>query len=279
MTVHPARRLTISNIAWEPREDDAVAAILRGEGVGGVEIAPTKWREQPLEATEAEVAAYRRAWEDRGLRITSLQALFFGKPELQLFGDAATRTAMADHLRGMIDLAARLGARSLVFGSPKNRVRGSLPLAAATEVAKEFLREIGVYAASRDTVVCIEANPRAYGCDFVTTTAQAVDLCRGVDHPGVRVNGDLGGMTLAGEDPAEAIVAAGGMLAHFHASEPYLAVLSAGVGHARAAQGLKSIAYDEWVSIEMRAGERNRNAAAVKRAVEVAMTEYAPFAQ
>jgi D-psicose/D-tagatose/L-ribulose 3-epimerase len=202
MTVHPARRLTISNIAWEPREDDAVAAILRGEGVGGVEIAPTKWREQPLEATEAEVAAYRRAWEDRGLRITSLQALFFGKPELQLFGDAATRTAMADHLRGMIDLAARLGARSLVFGSPRNRVRGSVPLAAATQVASEFLREIGVHAVSRDTVVCVEANPVEYGCDFVTDTPQAVELCRAVDHPGVRVNGDLGGMTMSGEDPA-----------------------------------------------------------------------------
>jgi D-psicose/D-tagatose/L-ribulose 3-epimerase len=274
MTVQHPRRFTISNIAWEPSEDDAIAAILRAEGVGGVEIAPTKWREQPLRATAAQVDAYRRRWEDRGLRITSLQALFFGKPELQLFGDAATRTAMADHLRGMIDLAARLGARSLVFGSPRNRARGSVPLAAATQVASEFLREIGVHAVSRDTVVCVEANPAAYGCDFVTDTAQAVELCRAVDHPGVRVNGDLGGMTMSGEDPASAIRNAAGLLAHFHASEPELAPLGVAADHPRAAEALAAIGYGGWISIEMRGGAAAGNTPAVRAAVQFARAAY-----
>ena len=274
MTLHRPQRFTISNIAWDPSEDDAVAAVLRSEGVDGVEIAPTKWRERPLEATDAEVAAYRRAWEDRGLRITSLQALFFGKPALQLFGDAATRTAMAGHLREMIDLAARLGARSLVFGSPRNRVRGSLPLGAAMQVAAEFLREIGVHAVTRNTVVCVEANPAAYGCDFVTTTAQAVELCRAVDHPGVRVNGDLGGMTMSGEDPAESIRNAAPLLAHFHASEPELAELGAAGDHARAAEALASIGYDGLISIEMRGGAPAGNTLAVRCAVQFAKAAY-----
>ena len=43
-------RLAVSNIAWEPHEDDAVAEVLRREGVTGVEIAPTKWRPTPYDA-------------------------------------------------------------------------------------------------------------------------------------------------------------------------------------------------------------------------------------
>ena len=91
-----ATRLAVSNIAWEPQENDAVAEVLRREGVNGVEIAPTKWRARPFDATAEEIAEYRRGWEDRGLRIVSLQSLLFGRPELQLFGSDAVRAALAD---------------------------------------------------------------------------------------------------------------------------------------------------------------------------------------
>ena len=266
--------LAVSNIAWEPGENDAVAAVLREGGVGGVEIAPTKWRERPLDATGEEVAAYRREWEDRGLRIVSLQSLFFGQPELQLFGDDASRTAMSEYLLRMIDLGAALGAHVLVFGSPKNRIRGSLPLASAMDVAAEFLRGVGAQAHACGSAVCIEANPIEYGCDFATTTAHAVELCRAADHPGVRVNGDLGGMTMSGEDSARSIENAGALLAHFHASEPALAAFGAGADHARAAGGLASVGYDGWISIEMRAAGGTGNVAAVERAVALAKARY-----
>jgi hypothetical protein len=35
----------------------------------------------------------------------------------------------------------------------------------------------------------------------VTTTAEAAELCAAVNHPGIRVNADLGGMAMAAEDP------------------------------------------------------------------------------
>ena len=49
------------------------------KGVRGVEIAPTKWRARPFDASADEIAEYRRSWEDRGLRIVSLQSLLFGR--------------------------------------------------------------------------------------------------------------------------------------------------------------------------------------------------------
>jgi sugar phosphate isomerase/epimerase len=164
----------------------------------------------------------------------------------------------------------------VVFGSPKNRLRGALPSDEANELAADFFREIGDHAAARGVTLCIEANPRDYGCDFVTTTDEAVALCRLVGHPGIRVNGDLGGMTMSGEDPRSSVVAAGELLAHFHASEPNLAELGAGADHARAALALAAIGYRRWVSIEMRPpAPGGENAVdAVERAVRLARRAY-----
>jgi sugar phosphate isomerase/epimerase len=271
----PNLRLAVSNIAWDPADDDAIAAILRREHAGGVEIAPTKWRERPFDASPSDVAEYRRAWEDRGLEIVSLQALLFGRPDLQLFGTEASRAAMSDYLRRVIDFAATLGAYALVFGSPKNRIRGTLSATEATAIATDFFRDLGAHAHAQRTAICIEANPPAYGCDFITTTREAVDLCRAIDHPGVRVNADLGGMTISGESPAETLPLARDVIGHFHASEPHLAELGAGADHASAASGLASINYDGWISIEMRAVGGDGNVAAVDRALRVARKAYA----
>jgi sugar phosphate isomerase/epimerase len=268
-------KLAVSNIAWEPGEDDAIAELLRREGVGGVEIAPTKWRERPLEASSADIDAYRRAWADRGLPIVSMQSLLFGRPDLQLFGDRSTRTATLDYLRRIIDLSAKLGARALVFGSPKNRIRGSLPMTEALDIACDVFRAVGDHARAHGVVFCIEANPPAYGCDFITTTAEAVAVCRAVDDAAVRINADLGGMTMSREDVGSTLQAAAPFIGHFHASEPNLEQLGAGAHHAAAATALHAIDYAGWASIEMRAaGGGAERIAAVERAVRRAKAAY-----
>lgn len=265
-------RLAVSNIAWEPSEEAAVVEVLRREGVSGIEIAPTKWREKPFDANTADVAAYRRLWEDRGLHVVSLQALLFGRPDLQLFASAESRARLGDYLRRVIDFAAAVGAHVLVFGSPKNRVRGSLAMPEATVIAADFLRDIGAYCAERGAAMCIEANPGVYGGDFVTTTAEAVALCRAVNHSGVRVNVDLGGITVSHEDVATAITNARNVIGHYHASEPGLAEIDVGSPHQEAGRMLREIGYANWISIEMRAA--GNNVAAVERAIVKTKTAY-----
>jgi sugar phosphate isomerase/epimerase len=280
-----ALRLAVSNIAWDPGEDDVIAELLRREGVAAVEIAPTKWREKPLEATAAEIARYRQTWSDRGIRISSMQALLFGRPDLELFGPS--RLQLAEYLYRVIELGAGLGAQALVFGSPKNRLRGSLALADAMASAADFFRDVGEFAAQHGLVVAIEANPPEYGCDFVTTTREAVALCRAISSAGIGVNGDLGGITMSGDEPRATVEMTRGCLAHFHASEPNLAELGAKSNHVAAAAGLGAIGYAGWVSIEQRqAGKgkpeeggsetaRSANVAAVERAVRLAKAAYA----
>lgn len=268
-------KLAASNIAWDPAEDDAVGRILRDRGFAGVEVAPSKRWESPIDATAKEIAGYRAEWEKRGLQIVAMQALLFGRPDLQLFGSATVRLALREYLTLLIEMANGLGARALVFGSPKNRRRGKMPLAEATDIAVEFFREVGAVAVSRSCVICIEPNPPSYDCDFINTTTEAVALCERIGSRGVKVNGDAGAIATNGEDPNATLTGAATWLGHFHASEPSLAEVGGSPTHRLAAEALRSAQYDGWVSIEMRAGETSRPDA-VARAADCVRRVYGP---
>ena len=249
-------KLAISNIAWSRGDDAAMAALMRQAGVPGLEIAPTAVFTDPLAAAAGEVDAVRDWWAERGIRVVALQALLFGRPDLVIFGDDSARAATLEHLDGMMALAARLGARALVFGSPKNRARGALPMAEAMAIATDFFRDAGGRAAAHGVVLCVEPNPPEYACDFVNTTAEAVTLVRAVNHPGFGLHLDAGALTLNRESEADAIKSAAPVLCHFHASEPHLKPLgTGGSDHAACAAALRAAHYDGWVSVEMRTAE------------------------
>jgi sugar phosphate isomerase/epimerase len=276
MTTPPrqARRLAISNLAWSIGDDAAVAALLTAEGVSGVEIAPTKRWPSPLDATTTEIDDYRGFWESRGLPIVAMQALLFGRGDLLLFRSEDDRAALLDYLDGIFALGARLGARAHVFGSPKNRARGTLPIDAALDVATDFFANAAARAEAHGVVLCLEPNPPAYGCDFITTTAEAAALCRRVGRAGLRVQGDLGDITLVGDDVA-VIETYAADIAHFHISEPNLVETGTGdADHAGAAQALRSAGYDGWCSIEMRENADGPAIESIARAVRIARRFY-----
>ncbi|MGH9318926.1 MAG: sugar phosphate isomerase/epimerase family protein [Vicinamibacteria bacterium] len=246
-------KLAISNIAW-PREGDIrVAALMAAHGFGGVEIAPTRVWEQPLEATEKVVREHRRFWNDRGIEVVALQALLFGRPDLVLFESEKARSDMLDHLRGMMRLASWLGAGVLVLGAPKNRKRSGMTASEAERVAVDFFRAAAGSAFETGVVLAIEPNPPQYNCDFITSSREGLDLVREVASPGFGLHLDAAAMTLAGEDPEKAIVDCSGKISHFHASEPSLGPVGAGsVDHGAIAKALRRIEYPSWVSVEMR---------------------------
>jgi D-psicose/D-tagatose/L-ribulose 3-epimerase len=245
-------KLAMSAIAWEPSDDDAAARILREHGFEGVELAPTKIFPRPDEASDTEIAACRAAWEKRGLRIVALQALLFGRPELTVFGE--TRDATLEYLARIIRLGARLGAHALVFGSPRNRARGSLPTTKAWARAVEFFRKLGRVAEEAGTCLCIEPNPPRYGADFIVDSEEAVRLVEEVDSPGFGLHLDAACARLAGEDLAARLRASAHVLRHVHLSEVDLAPVRAGGTSdvASIAAALREIHYSGYISIEMK---------------------------
>ena len=207
----------------------------------------------PLQTAAAELSAYRAWWRERGIQVVALQALLYGHPELVLFGPSERRADMLQHLTGMMDIAAALGAGPLVFGSPRNRAVGGVPPDLATRAATKFFREAGARAAERGVALCVEPNPTGYGCDFITTVAEAVALVRDVANPGFGLHVDAGALALNGEPIGATIAGAAAAIRHFHASEPFLAPLGSGTtDHQACAAALRACRYDGWVSLEMR---------------------------
>jgi sugar phosphate isomerase/epimerase len=263
-------KLAFSNIAWNDEEEPHVLGLLRKRGVDGIEVAPTRLWPEWAGATPAAARLVRSRFAAEGFEIPSMQAILFGKPHLSLFGD---RLAFIDHMRAVADLAAALGARVLVYGAPKSRDRGDLTPAAAFERAIEVLRLVAVECAARDTALCIEPNPAAYGCNFILESREGTALVRAVDSPGLQLHLDTAGMTLAGEDPAQAVAAGGAHLCHTHISEPHLAPIApASIDHARIGRTLRKIGYRGWCAIEMR--RVDDALAALTRAVDLACTCY-----
>ncbi len=268
--------LAISNIAWPVEADRAVAEMLVESGVTGIEIAPTKVWSKPLEVSDAALRDYRRFWERRGLPIVAAQALLFGQPELTLFKNAETRERTFTYLCGIIRVCGQLGAKSLVFGSPKNRQRGDRTLEEVWYEAITFFTRLAEEARESGTCIVLEANPPAYGADFIITAGEAIELVQVVNHPGFRLHLDSACMTLAGDDPAAVMHTASPLLAHYHASEVNLAPLGTGsVEHTRFARSLVETRYQGWVSTEMRQPEPF-DLEALRSAVRVVKAAYEP---
>lgn len=268
-------KLAVSHIAWPEELEDRAAAVLIEEGIRGVEVAPARIRPHPLEASTEEVLAYRRSWERRGIRIVSLQALLYGRPELVLFESPGRRRALGEHLRGMARLGGLLGADVLVFGAPRNRRRNGLPEHEARQIAVPFFRDVAAAAVENGVVLCIEPNPPAYGCDFITEAREGLELVGRVGHPGFGLHLDAAGLTLAGEPELEALEACGGAALHFHASEPHLKPLGeGGVSHAALAACLKGLGYPHWVSLEMRHDPGRETLPEIRRALRLLGSHY-----
>jgi D-psicose/D-tagatose/L-ribulose 3-epimerase len=269
-------KLAVSNIAWEPLEEDQAAELLRSGGIDAVEIAPTKYWPAPCSPSAKSIDEVRRRWADKGIRIVALQSLLFGCPQLSIFAGAGLRRQTSDYLRNILDIAKGLGAKALVFGSPKNRDKGQRPFAAALGEAADFFRPLAQHAAELSCAVAFEPNPTQYGCNFCTTVDESLALLESVDHPGLRLNLDIGIMHLNGEPMAETIARALPWTAHVHLSEPSLATIgTAGAPHALAAHALRSAGWTGYVSIEMRTqpvGQSNLDA--VGHAIAAASEHY-----
>ncbi len=265
--------LSISNIAWTADEDEAALRLLAELGVSALEVAPTRiWPSLdavPEGAGSAVAASLRR----QGFQVVSFQAILFGKPDLLLF-DQASRPHLLDYLGRVADLCADMGAKSMVFGAPKNRrVPGSMNAQTAFEIAGEFFAAAASQAVARGVSFGLEANPAAYGCNFCTHVDEAARLIRAVDSPGLRWHLDTGEFAMNAEDIEAVLTEHGELIGSAHISQPNLeSFTDPWPGHHRVAQALRRLAGNFPISIEMK--RQDDSLAAVKEAVTAVRSIY-----
>ena len=141
--------------------------------------------------------------------------------------------------------------------------------------AVNFFRRLGEVAFDQNTLFCLEPNAAEYGCDFIRTAREGLELVKKVGHPGFGLHLDAGIMTLNGEAYEQVLEECLDSLAHFHISEPQLALIGEGATeHRRIGSHLKKIGYQGWVSIEMRNGLKPSNLDSVQRALDFVQRFY-----
>lgn len=132
-------KLAISNIAWDTEENESIVEILNRLNVGGIEIAPTKLWNRPVEVEQTAIVQEKQKWTSKHIDLVAMQSLLFGQSNMNLFGQEDSRNAMLDYLKEIIRLAGYLGTKSLVFGSPKNRIADELSKSEQMNIAIPFL--------------------------------------------------------------------------------------------------------------------------------------------
>jgi len=240
-------KLSISNIAWEKADDNQMYLNMKNLGFSGIEIAPTRLFGSTPYDNLSDAAMFSKAlYQEFGLSVCSMQSIWFGITE-RLFGSKEERLFLVEYTKKAIDFAAVMSCPNLVFGCPKNRyfIEGS-----SIELAHDFFCDLGNYAASKGTVLALEANPVIYNTNFINTTKEAIELVKRVDSKGFRVNLDLGTVIYNKED-ISSLRNDFKYINHIHISEPNLLPLEQRKLHNEVMLMATDFGYNGYFSIEI----------------------------
>jgi len=214
-------QISISNIAWEKEDEPEIAEILGRLGVTAVDVALGKYFPDVAAASDADIRKVRIFWEERGISIYGMQSLLFGTNGLNVFGDTGSQERLLRHLGHVCRIAEGLGARRLVFGSPKNRDRTGLTDDDAQNIALDFFSRLGGIAKYWGVVITLEPNPACYGTNWITTTRDAYIFVKELRNPSIAMQLDTGTVITNSEGTAE-FSEVKDAVGHVHLSEPGL---------------------------------------------------------
>ncbi len=132
--------------------------------------------------------------KDAGLTVQSICGMHPGPApnDLRLFShpDSGEREKAVDYAKACVDLAAAVGARSVLIvpslvGKPVPLVSKEVDL----DTAIEPMRRAAEYAGQANILLTIEPINR-YEVGLVNSVEDAIDLAKRIDHPACRVMGD-----------------------------------------------------------------------------------------
>ncbi|MCX7891350.1 MAG: sugar phosphate isomerase/epimerase, partial [Burkholderiales bacterium] len=200
-------RVALCNEVLEPMPFAAQCDYAAALGYDGLELAPFTVSAEPHRMPDWHRAELRRAASDAGVAITSLHWLLVTPRGLSITTpDDGLRARTLEVMRGLVGLAADLGATVLVHGSPAQRQIApgdtrEAALARATEcfaAAAEAARAAGV-------TYCIE--PLAPGeTPLINTVAEAAAIVDAVGNPALATMIDASAASQAEAVPVAALV-------------------------------------------------------------------------
>ena len=268
-------RISISNIAWDVSEDEKIINLLQEFNIDAIDIVPGKYFQKPEITTDKEINKVKNWWSKNGIEIVGMQALLFNKNEMNIFGTEESRSTMLEYLKRVCHIGNILGAKRIVFGSPKNRDRAGLNDIETENIAIDFFNRLGDIANEENVVICLEPCPAHYGCNFMNTSFETAKIVTKILHPAIKMQLDSGSICTNAEDVSEILSKYSNHIGHIHASEPDLVPLGDGItNHKNFFNALTKYLPNSLVSIEMLATQNEPHLTSIRRALLIANKIY-----
>ena len=214
--------LSISNIAWNISEDENVSKILNKYNVNYIDIIPVKYFPEK-KITKKKILKIKNYWLKKKIKISSLQSLLYNTKNLNIFTfDKYTNNSILVYLEKIMKIANGLGAKIIIFGSPKNRDKGNLSKKQVLLKSTNFFRILGNLSLKYNLKVCLEPNPTIYNCNFMTNTIETVEIIKATNHKSIKLNLDLGALQVNNENLKNILKDYNNLIEYVHISEPYL---------------------------------------------------------
>lgn len=200
----------------------ALAAIL---GYDGLEIAPFTLTDDPRRLTDQQTARIRAAMTAEGLVCTGLHWLLVTPANLSITSaDAGVQADTLAVIQRLCVLAAELGARVLVHGSPGQRMLPADPRQAdaARSRAMHLLDSAGRAAEQAGVIYCLEPLARAE-TNFANTIDEAAAIVSLIAQPNLRTMIDCSAAGTIEADTVADLIRRwmpSGMAAHIQVNDP-----------------------------------------------------------
>ena len=217
-------RIALCNEVLGSMALEAQCEYAAGLGYDGLEIAPFTLSESPERISTADAARIRRVVEASGLVVTGLHFLLIKPDGLSLADpDATVRARTVAVMVRLTALCAELGGAVLVHGSPAQRqIAPGETHAVALARVRDGLAQVAEAATKAGVTYCIEPLSRDL-TPLVNTIAEAADLVRSINQPGLRTMIDCCAAGLTEADPIPELIDRWfptGLIAHIQANDP-----------------------------------------------------------
>lgn len=206
----------------------------------------------------------KSALNGRNIKISAICAGFDG---FALSEEEATRNLCRDTMHEIITAAGQLGSVGVIIVPAFNRQQPVMP---HTQETRDFLcqwfNELGTFAHEHGTTVMLEPLNRREAF-YLRQVADAAQICRDINNPGVKCIGDFWHMTWEEASDMGAFISARDYLQHVHIASRKTRKMPGEDGEADnyvdGFRGLKLIGYDKFISFECGCNAEDRNATAL----------------
>jgi len=128
----------------------------------------------------------------------------------------------AEEIKKKIDLAKTLGAKIIIFGSPRNRKTFKKGKYMLDKIGLNMFKKIASYTNKRKIIFCLEANPKIYKAGYLNYTRDVISIVKKINNRYLKVNLDLSTIISNKENIKKIIKENISIIAHAQISAPYL---------------------------------------------------------